>query len=122
MIGVWLGTRKPKFDQIVGAALHRLAAGPQPSRRLRDRQRVPTEDTHCVLWDAPADAMARSAAAETVAGGPLFSAVEPQQAARLRAWLVETERAWSRGLGSGCGSRPTPIRMHPTVRLGRSSS
>lgn len=48
MIGVWLGTRKPAFDQIVGAALHGLPGGPQPPSRLRDRQRIPGEDAQCI--------------------------------------------------------------------------
>ncbi len=48
-------------------------------------------------WDALADTLPRTAAAETANGNPLFAATKPTPAAQLRGWLAEA----SRGLDGG---------------------
>ncbi|MHB1536579.1 MAG: DEAD/DEAH box helicase, partial [Acidimicrobiales bacterium] len=48
-------------------------------------------------WDALADVMVRSPAAELIAGGPLFAAEEPQPAEHLRNWAHEAGRGMDGG-------------------------
>jgi superfamily II DNA or RNA helicase len=48
-------------------------------------------------WDALADAMVRTPAAELVAGGPLFAATDPQPADGLRSWALEAGRGLEGG-------------------------
>ncbi len=49
------------------------------------------------VWDALADVLPRSPAAPLIAGTPLFSASEPQDAAGLEAWLAEAGRGLEGG-------------------------
>jgi superfamily II DNA or RNA helicase len=49
------------------------------------------------LWDALADTLVRTQAAETVAGSPLFAATDPQPASELREWLDDVSVGFDGG-------------------------
>ena len=66
------------------------------------------------MWDALADALPRTPAAETITGSPLFSAMEVRFAGDLHSWLVEATREVGGGamvslrveFGGAPGGRP----------------
>jgi superfamily II DNA or RNA helicase len=66
------------------AAAHPVAVPGPPPLRLHDPAWLIR-----AAWDALADSLVRTPAAQLVAGGPLFAALAPQPAGHLREWLTE---------------------------------